>query len=389
MAQVAIAAPLRRGEQEGGEGPVVRLLHTSDWHLGTRFYGRSLLDDQAYVLDQMVNLVRDLNPDVMVVCGDIFHHRRPGDGALALFHETVGRLMDLGTELILVSGPADDFSNLHLNARWVRQQGLHLYQDCTQVLSPISLRGARDNFSINAWCLPYPSSKRLQGEAEHPSLRSRDLVERVVQRLDPNTLNLFVGYAWAQGVGRREELGSLVSSGGQPLEQRLLDFFDYAALGGVHEPLSVGHATIRYSGGLLGTEMDMENLERSITFVELDGKNRVHVDDYPLRPRRAFKKLSGSWEQLLEQGEQQRSDDLLVLRSDEAELTSQQKAQLRQLSSNVVSVETEAVDSPEESIEQAEEFPLAQAFKEFCSDLGLDPLESEAVRLLEEIEGKL
>lgn len=370
------------------EGPVVRLLHTSDWHLGDRFYGRSLIDDQAYVLDQMINLSRDLRPDVVVVSGDIFHHRRPEEGALALFHDTVGRFLDLGTMVLIVSGPADDFSNLHLSARWVRQQGLHLYQDCTQVLSPVNLRGERDTFSVSAWCLPYPSPNSLT-EGQHPSLKGRDLVERVVQRLDPTSLNVFVGYAWAQGLGRRREFGSLVSEGGQPIEQRLLEFFDYAALGGLHEPMTLNQATVRYSGGLLGTDLSLENLERSVTFVEIEGKNRVHVDDYPLRPRRAFKRLSGSWEQLVEESGQQRSGDLIVLHSDEAELTGQQKAELRRLNPNIVSVEMESPIEAEESLEAPGESPLVTAFRDFCAVLDEGPLEPEQARLLEEIESKL
>lgn len=370
------------------EGVEVRLLHTSDWHLGDRFYGRSLLDDQAYVLDQMINLARDLRPDVVVVSGDVFHHRRPEEGALALFHDTIGRFLDLGTMMLIVSGPADDFSNLHLNARWVRQQGLHLYQDCTQVLSPVTLRGERDTFSVSAWCLPFPTSQPGRDEP-HPSIRGRDLVERVVQRLDPTSLNIFVGYTWVQGLGRRREFGSLVSEGGQPVEQRLLEFFDYAALGGLHEPMTMSQASVRYSGGLLGTDLSLDNLERSITLVEIEGKNKLHIDDYPLRPRRAFKRLSGSWEQLVEESGQQRTGDLLVLHSDEAELTSQQKAELRRINPNVVSVEMESPIDPEESQESPGESPLVTAFRDFCSVLDEGPLGPEDVRLLEEIESRL
>jgi exonuclease SbcD len=365
----------------------VRLLHTSDWHLGNRFFGRSLVSDQAYVLDQMINLVRDLNPDVLMVAGDVFDQRRPSEEALALFHDTMGRLLDLGTVVVLVSGPTDDLRNLHLNARWVRQQGLYLYSDPSQVLSPLSLRGARDSFSVNAWCLPFARPDRVTGEASHPAQVGRSLVETVVQRIDSGAVNVFLGYAWAQGVGRRPELGTLTSPGGQPIEKRFLEYFDYAALGGCHQPVSLGPATLRYSGGLLATEVDAETSDRSITLVVIEDKSNIFIDEYPLRPRRAFRALSGSVEELLKEGLEHRTGDLLVLRSTEGELTIEQKARLRSLGQNIVSVETEAV--AREDTEKGDLSPLLRMVLEFHQEMGGAPLDASALALLRELEARL
>lgn len=369
----------------------MRILHTSDWHLGSRFFGRPLISDQAYVLDQMINLVRDLNPDVMVVAGDVFHQRRPGDEALSLFHDTIGRLLDLGTVVVVVAGPTDDLSNLHLNARWVRQQGLYLYSDPSQVLSPLSLRGARDSFAVNCWCLPFARPTRVTGESTHPAQAGRSLVETVVQRIDPGALNVFVGYVWAQGVGKRTELGALVSPGGQPIEKRFLEYFDYSALGGSHEPISLGPATLRYSGGLLATDVDLASSDRSVTLVVIEDKSNIFIDEYPLRPRRAFRVLSGSLEELLEQGREQRTGDLLVLRSQETELTAEQKARLRSLGSNIVSVESEgpASQTSQEEAWLKELSPLLRMLVDFHKEMGGSSLEPSAIEMLRELEGRM
>ena len=369
----------------------MRLLHTSDWHLGSRFFGRSLVSDQAYVLDQMINLVRDLNPDVMVVAGDVFHQRRPGEEALTLFHDTIGRLLDLGTVVVVISGPTDDLSNLHLNARWVRQQGLYLYSDPSQVLSPLSLRGARDSFAVNCWCLPFARPGKVTGETTHPAQAGRSLVETVVQRIDPGAINVFVGYAWAQGVGKRNELGALVSPGGQPIEKRFLEYFDYAALGGCHEPISLGPPTLRYSGGLLATDLDLESTDRSVSLVVIEDKSNIFIDEYQLRPRRAFRVLSGSLEELMQQGKAQRTGDLLVLRSQEGELTIEQKAKLRSLGSNIVSVETESpldAGAANEAV-QAELSPLLRRLLEFHKEMGGPPIDLAGLDILRELEGRM
>ena len=370
----------------------MRILHTSDWHLGSRFFGRPLTSDQAYVLDQMINLVRELNPDVMVLAGDVFHQRRPGDEALELFHDTIGRLLDLGTVVVVLSGPTDDLAHLHLNARWVRQQGLYLYSDPSQVLSPLSLRGARDNFSVNCWCLPYARPGKVTGETTHPAQAGRSLVETVVQRIDPGALNVFAGYVWAQGVGKRAELGPLVSPGGLPIEKRFLEYFDYAALGGSHQPLSLGPPTLRYSGGLLATDIELDSDERSVTLIVIEDKNNIFIDEYPLRPRRAFRVLTGSMEELMRQGQEQRTGDLLVLRSQEGDLTVEQKAQLRSLGSNIVSVEAAsplASSTAEVELEPSDLSPLLRLLVDFHKEVGGAPLEQASLDRLRELEGRM
>lgn len=363
----------------------VRLLHTSDWHLGARFYGRSLISDQAYVLDQMIHLVRDLRPDALVLSGDLFDHRRPGEEATALFHETLERLLDLGTAVLMVAGQSDDFPALHLNARWVRQQGLYLLSEPSQVLSPVSLRGARDTFSVSFWCLPYAGTSSQELPQGHPAQLGRGLVETLVQRIEPGQVHVFVGYVWVQGAGRRAELGALTAPGGQPIERRLLEYFDYAALGGRHEPLSLGVPSLRYSGSLLPTDVDGGSAERSVTLVTIEQKGSLVIDEYPLRPRRAFKVLRGGAEELLELGTEQRADDLLVLRSQDAELTVEQKARLRAVHRNVVSIEIESGTEPAPPLPDARS-ELLRRVSEFHEEMLGYPLSREARDALERLE---
>jgi exonuclease SbcD len=367
----------------------VRLLHTSDWHLGRRFFGRSLRSDQEYVLDQLFNLVRDLNPDLMVVAGDVFHQRQPSEEALELFHQTLNKLLNLGTTLIFLGGPSDDFKNLHLDGRWVRDAGIHLIDDVTQVLSPITFLGARDDFEVKAWCLPYPKGADLANADQHPALIGHGLVEKVVQRLNPSEINILLGYAWAQDGGRRPEFGNLVQPGGLPIEKRVLEFFDVAALGGRHEPYLFPGLNSGYSGSLLCYEPEEHEQGRSVTFYDIAGKSQVYVDQYPLRPRRSFRILQGSWEELMEEGGRQHSDDLIVLRSEERNLSSEQRADLRILSPNVVSVELPSPFEAEHEEEDLEKIsPLLQSFQDFCREVGEFELNQDCFDLLAELEGE-
>lgn len=367
----------------------VRLLHTSDWHLGKRFFGRSLVSDQEYVLDQMINLVRDLHPDVMVVAGDVFQQRRPDEEAVALFHDTLNRLLNLGTIIIFLSGPSDDFKNLHLDGRWVRAAGVYLFDDATQVLSPLTFKGARDDFEVKTWCLPYPrTSTPGQGDV-HPALLGHGLVEKVISRLKESETNIFLGYAWAQDSGHPAELGNLVQAGGRPLEKRLLEFFDVSALGGRHQPHTLTGITACYSGSLLCYEPEADDHARSVTVYEIEKNKKVKVDHYPLRPRRSFKVLEGSWEELMAQGRSLRSDDLIVLRSGEQDLTPSQRADLRVLGPNIVSVEFPSPFAQTANSTNQEQPSMVQSFQEFTKALTGQDLSEESLAILLDLEGQI
>lgn len=366
----------------------MRILHTSDWHLGRRFFGRSLVGDQEYVLDQMTNLARDLRPDVLVVAGDVFHQREPEQDAVGLFHDTLNKLLNLGMAIVFLAGPTDDFKSLHLDARWVRNAGIYLFDDATQVLSPLNFRGRRDTFDVSFWCLPFPKSTELSKVEQHPALFGRSLVEKVIARLNPGDVNLFLGYAWAQDSGRRPELGALVQSGGQPLEKRMLEFFDVAALGGCHQPLQL-LTGVHYSGSLLCYEPDDSEVGRSITFYEIESKDKIYIDTYPLRPRRSLKVLSGSWEELIRQGRQVRNDDLIVLRSEERDLTPEQRAELRILGPNIVSVELPSPFAPADEEHDSSLPPLVADFCAFVKSQAGRGLDEEEIEILRRLEQQL
>lgn len=336
----------------------------------------------------MINLARDLKPDVLVVAGDVFHQRRPDEEALALFHDTLNRFLNLEMAIIFLAGPSDDFKHLHLDGRWVRDAGIYLFDDSTQVLSPVHFRGHRENFDVNVWCMPFPRPADNPGGAKHPALFQHDLVEKVVQRLNPSEVNVLFGYAWAQGGGRRAEFGHLIEPGGRPLESRLLDFFDVSALGASHAPIALS-SSAHYSGSLLCYEPEDEEQHRSVILYDILGKGQANLDTYSLRPRRHLRVIEGSWEELIEKGRQVRNDDLIVLRSEEKDLSAEQRAELRIVGPNVVSVELPSPFHKDERESEEEVSELVASFSRFCQRQTGESLSEEELAVLVELERRL
>src|SRR5690606_38790645 len=105
----------------------MRILHTADWHLGRIFYRVHLTDDQAFVLDQLIDVIADTRPDVVVVAGDIYDRAVPPPDAVSLLDQTVSRIaVDHGVPMIMISGNHDSADRLGFGARMLARQNLHL-----------------------------------------------------------------------------------------------------------------------------------------------------------------------------------------------------------------------------------------------------------------------
>ena len=117
----------------------LRLLHTSDWHLGRALHGESLLEDQAWVLDQLVALAREERPDVVVVAGDVYDRAVPQPDAVGLFDDVLTRFADLGIAVVVISGNHDSGERLSFGSRLLTARGVHLRGDLTRVAEPIAI----------------------------------------------------------------------------------------------------------------------------------------------------------------------------------------------------------------------------------------------------------
>lgn len=116
----------------------MRILHTSDWHLGRIFHGVYLTDDQAHVLEQFIQLVADSRPDVILVTGDIYDRSVPPTEAIKLLDEVLTRiLLDYKVPVILIAGNHDSPDRLGFGAGLLARQGLHLIGQLTDRLGPV------------------------------------------------------------------------------------------------------------------------------------------------------------------------------------------------------------------------------------------------------------
>lgn len=279
----------------------MKLMHLSDLHLGKRLNEFSLLEDQSFILQQLVELVRSEQPDCVLLAGDIYDKPVPPAEAVTLFDDFLNKLAQL-TTVCVTSGNHDSAERLAFGAQLMREGGVHFCGLYTGEPQCVTLQDAYG--SVHIYLLPFlkpahvrhclPPTEVEQVTTYHEALRC------AVERLHINAAerNVLVAHQFVTGA---QTAGSeAVNVGGvDNIGAEVFAAFDYTALGHIHKAQNVGSERVRYSGTPLKYSFAEWQQEKSVTLVELGEKGSVSVTALPLAPLRDLRKLRGSYEELM------------------------------------------------------------------------------------------
>lgn len=279
----------------------MKLMHLSDLHLGKRLNEFSLLEDQSFILQQLVELVRSEQPDCVLLAGDIYDKPVPPAEAVTLFDDFLNKLAQL-TTVCVTSGNHDSAERLAFGAQLMREGGVHFCGLYTGEPQCVTLQDAYG--SVHIYLLPFlkpahvrhclPPTEAEQVTTYHEALGC------AVERLHINAAerNVLVAHQFVTGA---QTAGSeAVNVGGvDNIGAEVFAAFDYTALGHIHRAQNVGSERVRYSGTPLKYSFAEWQQEKSVTLVELGEKGSVSVTALPLAPLRDLRKLRGSYEELM------------------------------------------------------------------------------------------
>lgn len=279
----------------------MKLMHLSDLHLGKRLNEFSLLEDQSFILQQLVELVRSEQPDCVLLAGDIYDKPVPPAEAVTLFDDFLNKLAQL-TTVCVTSGNHDSAERLAFGAQLMREGGVHFCGLYTGEPQCVTLQDAYG--SVHIYLLPFlkPAHVRhcLTPEEAAQVTTYHEALRCSVERLHINATerNVLVAHQFVTGA---QTAGSeAVNVGGvDNIGAEVFAAFDYTALGHIHKAQNVGSERVRYSGTPLKYSFAEWQQEKSVTLVELGEKGSVSVTALPLAPLRDLRKLRGSYEELM------------------------------------------------------------------------------------------
>lgn len=293
----------------------MRFFHLSDLHLGIKLYEHDLLKDQKAILDEIVALTRQYQPDAVVFAGDIYDRSVPPVEAVALFDDFMTQLRAAlpNGEIMLISGNHDSAQRLDVFRSELSDRGIHMIGNPPmQKGETIERVTLTDDFgAVNFNLLPFVrpgmvrnvvDTKENGDNLSYPEAFSRLLA---LSPLNPDERNVLVSHQFflpdggdAANIERAENEVKQVGNV-DAIPASLIADFDYAALGHIHKPMKVGSETLRYCGTPMPYSLSEENQQKGILMVEMGAKGDVQTTVLPLHPVHQVRKLRATREALL------------------------------------------------------------------------------------------
>jgi exonuclease SbcD len=286
----------------------MRILHTSDWHIGRTFHGVDLLADQSRVLDSIAALVREYSVDVVVVPGDVYDRSIPSADAVTVCNRGFEEIRDAGAVIIATSGNHDSAARLGAGAAFSRAGGLHLMTTVAGITSPVVLDD--EHGPVAFYGIPYLEPEITRTQLGVPAARSHaDILDAAMDRvradLDaraadaPGTRSVVLAHAFVVGAEATGSERSISVGGVETVSASAFGDVDYVALGHLHSPQTLAEH-IRYSGSPLPYSFGERSHRKAVFLVDLaaDGLRRVERVDLPVV--RGLRQLTGTLEELLE-----------------------------------------------------------------------------------------
>jgi DNA repair protein SbcD/Mre11 len=277
----------------------LRVLHTSDWHLGRSLHEESLLGDQEWVLERVHEALAAERPDVLVLSGDVYDRAVPPADAVRLLDDFLTRAAALGIPVVATAGNHDSGERLSFGARLLEARGIHLRGGLERAAEPIEIPGKG-----LVYALPFVDPEVVRGQEGDDEIRGHAAaMERVLVRVRAGAARrglpaVLVAHAFVQGARETPDSERPLSVGGAAaIPAGALSGFDYVALGHLHAPQEVAPG-VRYSGSLLKYSFSEAPHVKGLVLAEVE-RGAVRARLLPLGARRDVVRIQGTMEDLL------------------------------------------------------------------------------------------
>lgn len=297
----------------------MKFLHTGDLHLGRSLLEMNLLDDQKYILEEILRMAADNHVDAVIIAGDVYDRSVPGEEAVGLLDSFLRRLSDLDIRAYIISGNHDSDERLNFGSSLFESGGIYI---SSKFDGHLYHRTVSDEYGIvNIYLLPFVRASQVRHFFPDAGIDSYDSAVRTViesAQIDPEERNIIAAHQFVTGrLGRKPDNagseGLSVQNVGtvEEIGYDCFDVFDYAALGHIHSPQSVGRREVRYSGSPLKYSLSEADSSKSVPLVTVGEKGEVEIELLPLVPRRNLRHLTGTLDKLIDPSNVTDADDYI------------------------------------------------------------------------------
>ena len=283
----------------------MKFAHIADLHLGMRIYERKIAEDQSYILNEILKILKKEQPDGVFISGDIYDRPIPPEESVAMLDSFLSEICGMGQDIYMISGNHDSPDRIDFGTDIMERAGVYVSGKYDGYLHKVT---KTDEFGeLNIFLMPYikPSyvNNLLDENDRIKGLDHETAVRMVLATNPPDTSkrNVLLAHQFVNGATRMDSEEVLVGYV-DAISDSVFDDFDYVALGHLHKRQSIKRAEQIYCGTPLKYSFKEEKNEKSVGFVQMGQKGDVDIYSVPLKPMRDMKNLRGSFEEL-EQGE--------------------------------------------------------------------------------------
>lgn len=298
----------------------MKLLHLGDLHIGKRLGEFDLIEDQKYILDEILEMAKEQAVDIVVLAGDIYDKSIPSESAVRLFDYFLRRLSEEQIKTFVISGNHDSDERLQFGSSLFEKNGVFISAKYEGILYKKELQDA--NGKINVYLLPFVKASVVRTYFPDEEITTYDDAVRVVLKkaqIDETERNVIVAHQFVAGRGIHPILsgseGMAVQNVGlvEQIGADVFDAFDYVALGHIHTQQKIVREEVRYAGSPLKYSVSEANSEKSVPIVTIGEKGNVTVEQHALKPLRDLRHLKGNLDVLLQKKHIKDTDDYIYI----------------------------------------------------------------------------
>ena len=347
----------------------MKFIHLSDLHIGKRVNEFSMLDDQRYILAQILETIKHEKPDAVLIAGDIYDIPQPSVEAMNLLDSFLDELFSLGIHTMIISGNHDSAERISFGSKRMVNP-MHICPAYDGKTHKVTLTDK--NGEVDFYMLPFIKPVTVRSIfPDEDILDYTSAVRSAISHMNVDTSrrNVLIAHQFVTGATRCDS--EEISLGGQDnIDASIFSPFDYVALGHIHGPQKVERETIRYCGTPLKYSFSERNHIKSVTVVQFDSKDDIQIEAKKLKPLRDMREIRGSYAEVISSTKSE--DYIRVILSDETPIPDA-LSELRKIFPNIMRLEydnsrTRLTDSGTQGIQNPKQLNPLEIFSTFYKE---------------------
>ena len=373
----------------------MKILHLADLHIGKIIFEQSLLEDQEYMLNKIIEKIKAENIDAILIAGDVYDRSIPQADAIDLLDRFLNILIkELKKKVFIIAGNHDSKERLGFGNKIFENEGLFISSKYEGKIKKVELQ---DEYGkLNIYMLPFIKPIEVKKYFDDESLSYNETIKKIIEKENINEAerNIILTHQFVTAIGEeveRTESEVLTLGGTDNVDISNYNKFDYVAIGHVHRPQRIGRDTARYAGTMLKYSFSEVNHKKTMPIIDFKEKGNIDIKLVELKPLRDMREIKGPIEKLIENYEEENANDYIRAIITNEEPVYDAIGQLRRIYPNVLKLEVQNskilsnIEFKTENLQKVKSKSEVELFNEFYKFQNNIELNVEQKNLIQEV----